>query len=147
KSVAGSGTLGDLGSHMIDLAHFLFGRFQELSSQMATLIPERQRAGTDERAKVEVDDFVSFQAFMQNGTAGIFQTTRNAIGSENQLEVFVYGDAGTLHASTVNPGQLIWMHVDEETGLTVEKKLTVPPGARLKQWEDFAGLLAGVPDE
>src|SRR5690606_24496122 len=76
KSVAGSGTLGELGSHMIDLAHFLFGRFQELSSQMATLIPERQRAGTDERAKVEVDDFVSFQAFMQNGTAGIFQTTR-----------------------------------------------------------------------
>jgi len=147
KSVAGSGTLGDLGSHMIDMAHFLFGRFQELSSQMATLIPERQTAGTGEFAKVEVDDFVSFQAFMQNGAAGIFQTTRNAIGSENQLEVFVYGDAGTLRASTVNPGHLIWIHVDEETGLTVEKKLTVPPGARLTQWEDFAGLLAGVPDE
>jgi len=147
KAVAGSGTLGDLGTHMIDLAHFLFGRFRELSSQMLTLIPERKNAATGETAKVEVDDFVSFQALMENGAAGIFQSTRNAIGSENQLEVFICGDAGTLHASTVNPDHLVWIHVDGETGATVEKKLKVPPHVRRTQWEDFAGLLAGAPGE
>lgn len=147
KAMTGTGTLGDLGAHMIDLAHYLFGPFNELAAFMETLIPERKSVASEEFVKVEVDDFASFQARMENGALGIFQTTRNAIGSGNQLEISIYGDEGTLHASTLNQEQLIWIHVDQETGEVMEKKLTVPGRVKLSQWEDFAELLAGAPSD
>ncbi|KIL36436.1 oxidoreductase [Cohnella kolymensis] len=147
KDMTGTGTLGDLGAHMIDLAHYLIGPFKELSAMMETLIPERKSLNSDEFVKVEVDDFASFQARMENGAVGIFQTTRNAIGSGNQHEISLFGDQGTIHASTVNPDQVIWIHVDETTGEIVEKKLNVPGRLKISQWEDFAQLLAGTPGD
>jgi Predicted dehydrogenases and related proteins len=147
KSVTGTGALGDLGAHMIDLAHYLIGPFRELSANLETFISSRKSLTSDEWIKVEVDDFASFQARMANGAAGVFQTSRNAIGSGNQLEISLYGDRGTLHASTLHPDKLVWIHIDEESGELVEKKLDVPQRVKLSQWEDFAGLLAGTPSD
>ncbi|MBB6671334.1 Gfo/Idh/MocA family protein [Cohnella nanjingensis] len=143
KAVTGTGTLGDLGAHMIDLAHYLFGPFEELSARLQTLIPERKSLSSDEMLEVEVDDFASFQARMTGGAAGIFQTSRNCIGSGNQLEVSIYGDLGTLHASTLAQEQVIWIRLDPDTGELSEQKLQVPSRARRALWEDFAEMLSG----
>jgi len=145
RNVTGTGTLGDLGAHMIDLAHYLFGTFEELSARLQTLIPERADPRTGEARAVEVDDFASFQALMSNGAAGTFQTTRNAIGSGNQLEVAVYGDEGTLLASTERPEELTWIRVDAASGELVRETRVVPKSVRRTQWEDFATMLAGEP--
>ncbi|MBD2868614.1 Gfo/Idh/MocA family protein [Paenibacillus arenilitoris] len=142
KAVTGTGTLGDLGSHMIDMARFLFGEFEELSAQLHTIIPKRKDPATGEPVTVEVDDFASFQARMADGAMGVFQTTRNAVGSGNQHEASIYGDTGTIHASTLNPDRLIWIR-EEAPGQFVRSEIDVPQRCRVKQYEDFAALLEG----
>ncbi|GBG10983.1 gfo/Idh/MocA family oxidoreductase [Paenibacillus agaridevorans] len=143
KDITGTGTLGDLGSHMIDLARFLFGEFQELSAQLRTFVPERRDPATGEMVKVEVDDFVSFQARMTSDAVGIFQSSRNAIGSGNQHEVSVYGDLGTLHASTLNPDQLVWIR-EEAPGQLAKAVIDVPERCKVSQYGDFLTLLDGL---
>ncbi|CAM3084483.1 Gfo/Idh/MocA family oxidoreductase [Paenibacillus lupini] len=146
KDITGTGTLGDLGSHMIDLARFLFGEFKELSAQMRTLVPERPDPATGQMVKIEVDDFVSFQARMSGDEVGIFQSSRNAIGSGNQHEVSIYGDAGTLHASTLNPDQIIWIR-EEAPGQLAKVVIDVPERCKVSQYGDFLSLLDGTAAE
>lgn len=143
KAVTGTGTVGDLGTHMIDLAHYLIGPFKELSAYLETLIPERMAPESGEQRQVEVDDFACFQARMESGAMGTFQTTRNAIGSGNQLEITIYGDQGTVHASTEKDDEVTLIQLDADTGELVEKKLKVPQRARRSQWQDFVAMLSG----
>ncbi len=147
REKTGTGTLGDLGSHMIDLAHYLIGQFAELSARLETFVHQRNDPHTGEPRNVEVDDYACFQAKMSTGAIGQFQTSRNAVGSGNQLEISIYGERGTLHASTVTPEQVIWLERDAESGEVIEKKLTVPWARRLGEWTDFVNLLSGEPAE
>ncbi|MDQ0901244.1 putative dehydrogenase [Paenibacillus sp. V4I7] len=131
---------------MIDMARFLFGEFQELSAQLHTIIPERPDPTTGKMVKIKVDDFASFQARMTGDVMGVFQTSRNAIGSGNQHEVSIYGDNGTVHASTLEPDQLIWIR-EEESGQLAKTVLAVPKRCRVSQYADFLAMLDGsVPD-
>ncbi|WP_027086159.1 Gfo/Idh/MocA family protein [Cohnella panacarvi] len=143
KRVTGTGTLGDLGSHMIDMARYLFGEFEELSAQLHTIVPERRDPASGRMAKVEVDDFASFQARMAGDVFGVFQTSRNAFGSGNQHEASVYGDFGTLHASTLNPDQLVWIRHDDTSGEIARTTLDVPHRCKTSQYADFAAMLDG----
>jgi predicted dehydrogenase len=143
KDITGTGTLGDLGSHMIDMARFLFGEFEELSAQLHTIIPERIDPATGNMRKIEVDDFASFQGRLTGDVMGIFQTTRNAVGSGNQHEVSIYGDTGTIHASTLDPEQLIWIH-EEESDQIARVTLDVPKRCKVTQYADFIAVLEGL---
>jgi len=146
KEITGTGTLGDLGSHMIDMARFLFGEFKELSAQLKTIIPERLESKSGKMIKIEVDDFASFQARMSGDVMGIFHTSRNVVGSGNQHEVSIYGDTGTLHASTLNPEQIIWIR-EEAQGQLSKITLDVPDHCKVKQYDDFLALLDGQAEE
>ncbi|MCM3634276.1 Gfo/Idh/MocA family protein [Paenibacillus camelliae] len=146
KAITGTGTLGDLGSHMIDLARFLFGEFEELSAQLKTIIPERLDAKSGAKVKIEVDDYASFQARMSGDVMGIFHTSRNAVGSGNQHEVSIYGDTGTLHASTLNPDQIVWIR-EEASGQLSRITLDVPSHCKVKQYNDFLAMLDGKSGE
>ncbi|MBM7568652.1 Gfo/Idh/MocA family protein [Paenibacillus sacheonensis] len=144
KAITGTGTLGDLGSHMIDLARFLFGgEFLELTAQMQTIVPERPDPLTGEPVRIEVDDFVSFQARMTGDIRGVFQSSRNAIGSGNQHEISIYGDTGTIHASTLDEGHTVLIGEDGEGQLS-RSTIAVPQRCRIKQYDDFLALLDGT---
>ncbi len=144
--ITGTGTLGDLGSHMIDMARFLFGEFKELSAQLRTLVPERRDPVTGRMVKIEIDDFVSFQGLMAGGEAGVFQSSRNAVGSDNQHEVTIYGDFGTLHASTLEHERVVWTR-EEAPGRLARAVVDVPAHCKATQYGDFLLLLDGeAPD-
>lgn len=81
QPLQGTGVLGDLGSHMIDMAHYLFGPFQEVSAILESFITKRKLVYSNDSKEFAIDDFASFQARMESGIIGTFQTTRNAIGS------------------------------------------------------------------
>ncbi|MCM2979494.1 Gfo/Idh/MocA family oxidoreductase [Niallia circulans] len=142
-AITGTGVLGDLGSHMIDMAHYLFGPFQEVSAILESFITKRKLEHSNESKEFSIDDFASFQARMENGIIGTFQTTRNAIGSGNQHEIAIFGDKGTLHASTKEEDIVYLIQVNEETGELVEKKMHVPKSVYLTEWEDFSKMLNG----
>jgi predicted dehydrogenase len=146
RAITGTGTLGDLGSHMIDMARFLFGEFEELSAQLKTIVPERLDPKSGRMVNVEVDDYASFQARMSGDVMGVFHTSRNAIGSDNQHEVSIYGDNGTLHASTLQPDQIVWIR-EEAPGQLAKVTLHVPNSCKVKQYDDFLAMLDGKAEE
>lgn len=105
KSVAGSGPLGDLAAHSIDLAHFLVGGIKSVVGMEQTFIDERpvasemgglQATGSDQRAKVTVEDAVAFLAKFESGVFGTFEATRFAAGRKNYNRFEVNGSKGSL---------------------------------------------------
>jgi predicted dehydrogenase len=93
---AGSGALGDLGSHAIDLAQFVTGaRISGVSAVVETFVPERpDPAGGSGR--VTVDDAAAFTARFTDDSLGVFEATRFATGRKNALRLEVDGELGAI---------------------------------------------------
>ena len=85
KSLAGSGALGDIGAHMIDLARYLVGEIATVSARLATFAPGR-----------EVDDAVEAVVGFENGAAGTIEATRFATGRKNAFRWEINGSKGSL---------------------------------------------------
>ncbi len=95
KDIAGSGSLGDLGAHIIDLARFLVGEPTAVSGLTQTFIKERP---TDDggRDTVDVDDaFVSLVQFA-NGAIGTLEASRYANGRKNHQRIEINGSKGSI---------------------------------------------------
>jgi predicted dehydrogenase len=97
-SEAGSGALGDLGAHAIDLAQYLAGdRIAGVSALTETLVPERPlTAGGGARGPVTVDDAALFIARFAGGAVGGFEATRFATGHTEGLRVELNGELGSI---------------------------------------------------
>jgi len=109
KSVAGSGALGDIASHVIDFARYLVGEVTSVNSMLQTYIEERpvQQGGIDklgaagtldsvEKARVDVDDEVMTFLRFNNGAVGSLEATRNAYGRNNFLTFEIHGETGSI---------------------------------------------------
>jgi predicted dehydrogenase len=95
---AGSGALGDIGAHAVDLAQYLSGEhLTGVSGQLATFISERPVAGgAGETGPVTVDDAALFNGRLASGALAAFEATRVAAGRKNALTVEVNGELGSL---------------------------------------------------
>jgi predicted dehydrogenase len=97
KEKAGSGALGDIGSHSLDLARFLVGEITEISGDLATFI--KQRALVDDPAStgpVTVDDAATALVRFAGGALGTIEGTRLALGRKNYNRFEINGSKGTL---------------------------------------------------
>ena len=102
RDKAGSGSLGDLGSHLIDLAHYLVGPIKETIGATETFIKERpllptDRTGDKTRGPVTVDDGALFLARFDNGAMGSFEVTRFASGNRDRFVLEINGSKGSLY--------------------------------------------------
>ena len=110
KMIAGSGALGDIGSHVLDLARYLVGEVVAVNAVLQTYIPERpiqsgavdQLAAAEKRsgvptAAVDVDDEVMALLRFANGAVGSLEATRNAYGRNNFLTFEIHGRMGSIH--------------------------------------------------
>jgi predicted dehydrogenase len=98
KSLAGSGALGDIGSHVIDLGRFLIGDIDQTVGMTKTFIDERPIPGTLEKrmGKVDVDDcFIALLKF-KSGVIGSVEATRFAAGRKNYQRIEIHGLEGSL---------------------------------------------------
>jgi predicted dehydrogenase len=94
---AGSGALGDLGAHIVDLAQYLTGELVAgVSAATATFVPERPRESGDGSGPVTVDDAAVFTARLASGALATFEATRFATGRKNQLRIELNGERGSL---------------------------------------------------
>lgn len=96
--VAGLGTLGDLGSHAIDLIRWLGGEVHAVSGAVRTFVPERPISGGGREA-VTVDDAASAVLELAGGAIGTLDATRHAPGHRNGLDIEVNGTRGSIRFS------------------------------------------------
>ncbi|WP_457207680.1 Gfo/Idh/MocA family protein [Nocardioides sp. P5_C9_2] len=106
KDRAGSGALGDIAAHVIDLAQFITGeRIREVCGRLETFVHERplatEHAGlsgtaSTERGPVTVDDAAAFLAQFTGGAMGVFEATRFATGRKNAIRIEVNGSRGSI---------------------------------------------------
>lgn len=107
KEIAGSGSHGDLGAHLIDLARFLVGEFDEVIGMSETFIKERPLAGEmsglsasgsgeGPKGEVTVDDATLFLARLGNGVLGSFEATRFAPGHRCTNSFEINGSKGSV---------------------------------------------------
>ena len=107
KERAGSGALGDIGAHIIDLAQFVTGqRLVGVSALTETFVKERPlpeassglaaAAGGSGRGAVTVDDAALFFTRFDGGALGSFEASRFASGRKNAIRIELNGSAGSL---------------------------------------------------
>lgn len=107
KETAGSGALGDLGAHIVDLAQFIAGEpVAGVSAMTETFVRERPvlegsaaglgGAAGSERGPVTVDDAAVFTGRMVSGALATFEASRFAAGRKNSLRLELNGELGSL---------------------------------------------------
>jgi len=107
REQAGLGVLGDLMSHVVDMAHLLVGPIRRLCAQTATLIPDRPvlppGVGTHftvvedgPRGPVENEDWASALIEFAGGLRGTLEVSRVATGPHAAMEFDVHGHDGAL---------------------------------------------------
>ncbi|WP_227134240.1 Gfo/Idh/MocA family protein [Halorubellus salinus] len=101
--LAGSGALGDLGAHTVDLADYLVGDrvgdVERVSGHLRTFVDERPVEGGDETKPVTVDDAYSAQVEYASGAMGTFEASRMTAGHKNDHSIAVHGTDGSLRFS------------------------------------------------
>jgi len=106
KEHAGSGALGDIGAHIIDMTQFVTGQnVDAVSGTVDTIVKQRplQGAGSglsgtaaEGFGEVTVDDVALFTGRLSGGALASFEATRFATGRKNALTIEVSGDEGSL---------------------------------------------------
>ncbi len=139
KSVAGSGSHGDLGAHVIDAARFLVGEFAQVVGMSETFVKERPvvermtglsgKAGADApKAAVDVDDATAFLIAFENGAMGTIEATRFAAGHKNAMSFEINGDRGSLKFEFERMNELQYFSRDDEPGLQGWRLIQVSEG-------------------
>jgi predicted dehydrogenase len=113
KAAAGSGAVGDLGSHIVDLARFLVGEVASVGALTRTFVDERPLPGGG-TGKVEVDDAFASVVEFENGAIGTLEATRFAAGSKNHQVVEVNGEKGSIRFNMERMNELEVFWVGEE---------------------------------
>ena len=151
RAAAGSGALGDLMAHVVDLTHHLVGPIERLSGRTATMIPKRPRQTTegthfsrvesDDLVDVENEDWAGALVELAGGTVGSIEASRVAVGPRVGMGFEVHGTEGALswELERMNELRRFQLSDDGDEGYT-----TILVGA---QHPDFAAFQpgAGVP--
>lgn len=128
KSVAGSGSHGDLGAHVIDAARFLVGEFDSVCGMSETFVKERPivermeglsgQAGEDApMGKVTVDDATIFLCRFKCGAIGQIEATRFAAGHDNDMGFEINGEYGSIRFSFERMNELEYYDQTEDREL------------------------------
>ena len=151
RAAAGSGALGDLMAHVVDMTHFLLGPIERLSGRTATRIPRRPRASaegthftrvqSDDLVDVDNEDWAGALIELGGDTVGSLEASRVIVGPRVQMRFEVHGTRGALswELERMNELERFQLSDDGDEGYT-----TILAGA---QHPDFAAFQpgAGVP--
>jgi predicted dehydrogenase len=145
---AGSGALGDLGAHIVDLAQYLTGQLvTEVSALTETFIRQRPlpsestglsagAGGSERTGPVTVDDAALFLARLSGGAVASFEATRFATGRKNGLRIEVNGSRGSAAFDLERLNELEFYDADRpsvEQGFT-RILVTEPDHPYLSAW-------------
>jgi predicted dehydrogenase len=93
---AGSGVTGDLLAHCIDTAMWINGGIKDVSAVAETFIKERKHSDTGQVQKVGIDDACIFHCHFDNGSLGLFESTRYARGHKALYTFEINGEHASI---------------------------------------------------
>lgn len=151
KERTGSGALGDLGSHALDLVRFVIGKeYQSIVGHTGTYVTERKLLQGEGKGKVDVDDFCNYMAEMDDGVSATFHITRFAFGRGNYQRMEIYGSDGAIvYSLDATPGLEDEIEVcsgDINADAHIYTKLPIPKEYYTDQMQSFADILNDVSD-
>jgi predicted dehydrogenase len=146
KDKAGSGALGDIGAHIVDLAQFVTGQdIVGVSGLTETFVKERplpeasaglSASGGGGTGEVTVDDAALFLARFSEGALGVFEATRFATGRKNAMRLEVNGSAGSIAFDFESMNELLFHDGSEDGDLSGFRRILVtePSHPYLEAW-------------
>src|SRR3954464_6174291 len=114
KNLAGSGALGDLGAHVVDLARYLVGEVASAAALTATFQPGR-----------EVDDAIESVVAFESGAVGTIEATRFATGRKNSFRWEINGAKGSIAFDMERLNELQVHYADSTPGAATQGFRTV----------------------
>ena len=114
RSEAGSGAIGDLLSHSLDMAEYLNGPITRVSATTHTFVPQR-----------EVDDAVALMAEFANSSIGTFEASRFGVGRRNGIGFEMYGSKGRLAFDLEDMNRLQFTDAADTPALQAPRNLLV----------------------
>ena len=136
KSVAGSGALGDLGAHIIDLARYLVGEVTSVAGMTRTFIEERPwDDGTV--GKVDVDDAFTALLEFENGAIGTVEASRFAAGRKNGQRIEINAEKASIvfNLERLNELEIFWVGDEPEEAQGFRNVLVSEPSH--PWWENW----------
>lgn len=151
QQYTGSGALGDLGSHALDLVRFVTGKdYKRIVSHTGTFIHEREKLDGSGMGRVDVDDFANYFAEMDGGTAATFRITRFGYGRGNYQTMEIYGSRGAIQYEldhcAPDTDEISICIGEANAEAHVFSKLPIPQKFKVDQMQSFADLINGVGD-
>jgi len=116
KEKAGSGALGDIASHSLDLAHYLVGPVSEVTAALETFVKERPLPDNPKKkGAVTVDDASASIVRFENGALGTIEASRFATGRKNYNRFEVNGSKGSIAFNLERMNELdVYFTADEK---------------------------------
>ncbi|MDB5106606.1 MAG: ydgJ 2 [Fibrobacteres bacterium] len=135
-AAAGSGVTGDLLAHCIDTAIWLNGSIKNVSGMTETFIKERKHTLTGKVEKVNIDDACAFLARFQNGSLGLFESTRYARGHKALYTFEINGEHASIKWDLHDLHRLEWFDHRDEGKLRGWKSIHVTDSDQpyMKNW-------------
>jgi predicted dehydrogenase len=153
---AGSGVLGDLVSHGVDLARYVVGEIAAVVADTATFIPERpevtgaashfSRGTGGPLGRVENEDYVGALLRFSDGARGTLESSRTAVGEQCTYGIEVRGSSGALAWDFRRMGELrLCLDQDPQDASYVTRYLA-PGAGELGHFQPGSGIAMGYDD-
>ncbi len=113
-AAAGSGVTGDLLAHCIDTALWLNGSISNVTAMTETFVKERKHTLTGKVEKVGIDDACAFLCHFQNGSLGLFESTRYARGHKALYTFEINGENASIKWDLHDLHRLQWFDYRDE---------------------------------
>jgi predicted dehydrogenase len=135
-AAAGSGVTGDLLAHCIDTAIWLNGSIKNVTAMTETFIKERKHNLTGKVEKVNIDDACAFLARFQNGSLGLFESTRYARGHKALYTFEINGEHASIKWDLHDLHRLQWFDHRDEGKLRGWRSIHITDGDHpyMKNW-------------
>ncbi len=133
---AGSGVTGDLLAHCIDTALWLNGSIRDVSAVTETFIKERVHEQTGELTAVGIDDACLFHCHFENGSLGLFESTRYARGHKALYTFEINGEHASIRWDLHDLNRLEYFDHRDASALRGWRSIHVTDGEHpyLSQW-------------
>ncbi len=135
-AVAGSGVVGDLLSHCVDTAIWINGGISEVSAMTETFVKERMHQLTGKVEEVHIDDACSFFCRFNNGSLGLFESTRYARGHKALYTFEINGANASIRWDLHDLNRLEYFDNGDESNLRGWRSIHVTDGEQpyMNKW-------------